>query len=303
MDVSIIIVSFNTKQILKGCVDSILKNLKNIKYEIIVVDNNSSDGSVDYLKKLAGNKNIKCIFSKENLGFGGGNNLGMKVCTGDYILLLNSDCIIQNNVIEKVKIWMDQNKDYGLASPNLYNPDGTVQGTGGFFPTLLSVFSWMTIQDLPFVDLIIKPFHPMKNRSVFSGEGFYKTQKDLDWVTGAFFMLRKKAFKDTGFFDKDFFMYTEEVDYSFRLKEKGWRVGYLPYKGVIHIGGASSGFGNSILREFEGVKLFYRKHYSEWKYPVLRFLLKVGCLWRMVIFGLIKGKEAGKLYAKAFENI
>ncbi len=303
MDISIIIVSFNTKKILEDCVNSLTRNLKGVSYEIIVIDNNSQDGSVSYLKRLSRNRNIICRFLKENMGFGGANNIGMKISRGKYILLLNSDCVIKNDVIIRVKQWMDLHEEYGLASPNLFNPDGTVQGTGGYFPTLLRVFSWMIIQDIPFVDAIIKPFHPMKSSSFFPGLKFYLNEKDLDWVTGAFFMIRRKVFENVGFFDKDFFMYTEEVDYAFRLKEKGWLVRYLPYRGVIHIGGASGVKGSSILKEFEGIKLFYRKHYPKWKHPILRFLLKIGCLWRIIIFGLIKGKEAAKVYAKAFITV
>ncbi len=303
IDLSVIIISFNTKEIIEDCIVSVLRNIKDIKYEIIVVDNNSTDGSVNYLKKLSYKKNVICRFLKENIGFGGANNIGMKLSRGNYILLLNSDCVVQNNVILKIKSWMDQNQKYGLVSPNLYNKDGTVQGTGGYFPSLLSVFSWMTIQDIPFVDLLIKPFHPLKGQSAFKNLKFYQQSRDLDWVTGAFFMLRRKAYEDVGYFDTDYFMYTEEVDYSYRLKEKGWLVKYLPYKGILHFGGASGVGGDSIVREFEGVKLFYRKHYQMWKYPVLRLLLKTGCLWRMIVFGLIKGKEAGKVYAKAFLTV
>ena len=301
IDISIIIVSYNTKDLLRSCVESVIKNITSLKYEIIIVDNDSQDGSKTYIKEVCKkNKNVKCFFMDKNIGFGGANNFGMNRSSGSYILLLNSDIQIENNVIEKVIEWMRNNPGYGVASANLYNPDGSIQGTGGYFPTILSVFSWMTIQDLPFVDDLIKPFHPMKGNSPFSNSAFYNKDRDLDWVTGAFFMMRREVFENVGGFDTDFFMYTEDVEYCVRIKAQGWFVRYLPYKGVTHLGGASGNMGDSILKEFEGVKLLYKKHYPGWQYPILRVILKIGCLWRMFLMGILKGRKVGLIYAKAF---
>jgi len=302
--ISVIIVSFNTKEILHDCIQSLLKNLKDVNFEIIIVDNGSSDGSKGFLKTLTKKNNkIRCFFMDKNLGFGGANNYAMERSKGGYLLLINPDVFIKNEVIQKVAKWMDENKSYGAASANLYNKDGSMQGTGGYFPTLVRVFSWMTIQDIPFVDDLIKPFHPLKPNFPLSGERFYASEKDLDWLTGAFLMIRRDAYKDTGFFDPDFFMYTEEVEYCLRLKMKGWGVRYLPYDGIIHLGAASAGTKMSILSEFEGVKKLYKKHYSSWQFPILKLVLKIGCLWRIPVYGLIKGKETAKIYVKAFTEI
>jgi hypothetical protein len=302
--ISVIIVSFNTKEILDDCIRSLLINLKDINFEILIVDNGSSDGSKEFLKTLTKkNKKIRCFFMDKNLGFGSANNYAMERSKGEYLLLLNSDIYIKNDVIQKVAKWMDANKLYGAASANLYNKDGSIQGTGGYFPTLLRVFSWMTIQDIPFVDNLIKPFHPLKPNSPLSGESFYAWERDLDWLTGAFLMIRRNAYEDTGFFDPVFFMYTEEVEYCLRLKKKGWGVRYLPYDGIIHLGGASAGTKISIISEFEGVKKLYKKHYPSWQYTILKLILKIGCLWRIPVYGLIKGKEAAKIYVKAFAEI
>ena len=112
--------------------------------------------------------------------------------------------------------------------------------------------------------------------------------------------MKREVIKDVGYFDKDYFMYTEEVDYCFRAKEKGWKVWYLPKWSIIHYGGASSTREFPILSEYKGVKTFYRKHMPSWQYPVLRFLLKFGAFLRIFILGLLKGSEAAKTYAKAF---
>ncbi len=296
MDISIIIVSYNTERLLKECIESIIKNTKGIKYEIIVVDNNSNDGSVSVAKKLK----VKVIKNRQNMGFTKGNNQGIEVAKGEYILLLNSDTLISDNTLGEVVNYMKVHPEVGIATCALKNSDGSLQGTGGYFPTLLRVFSWMTIAGVPFVDLIIKPFHPMHEKSFLRGDGFYKKERDLDWVTGAFLLGRKKVFGESGGLDEDYFMYGEDVDFCFKAKEKGWKVKYLPKFSIIHYGGASSTREFPLLSEYKGIKIFYKKHYPEWQYPILRILLKVGSLIRMLMLGLLEGGESVKIYAKAF---
>lgn len=295
-DVSIIIISYNTKDLIEKCIKSIVKHTKKIRYEIIVVDNGSTDGSVDFLKKLSNKStNIQLIESNKNIGFGPANNLGIEIASGRYILFLNSDTIIHDNLICEMYEWMNKNKQYGISSCALKNTDGSYQGSGGYFPNLINVFSWMTIQDLPFVDKLIKPFHPMKERSIFKNEDFYKQIHELDWVTGAFMYCRSEIFNEIIGFDEDYFMYTEEVDLCYRAKRAGWKVVYQPKWYITHLGGGSSTKEFAVLAEFEGVKTFFRKHYPRWQMPLLRFFLKVGSLLRIFVFG--------KTYAKAFFKV
>ncbi len=295
-DLSIVVLSYNTKDLLVDCVKSVIKNTKGINYEIIVVDNGSSDGSAEAVSKLK----VKLIRNKENLGFTKGNNQGIKVAQGEYILLLNSDTLISDNSLGGIVHWMNAHLEIGVATCALYNRDGSIQGTGGYFPTLIRVFSWMTIQDFPFVDLIIKPFQPMKEKSFSKNLDFYAKEQDLDWVTGAFLLTRKKIISDIGGLDEDFFMYGEDVDFCFRVKEKGWKVKYLPQFSIIHYGGASSVREFPLLQEYKSMKIFYKKHYPFWQYPILRLFLKVGALGRVVVLGFLRGKEYARIYAKAF---
>ena len=301
-DLSIIIVSFNTKNLLKSCIESIIENTGKVSYEIIVIDNASKDGSNDLVKDYAKKYQIKLIENIVNIGFGSANNQGIKESTGKYILFLNSDTLIKNHTIEKMYSWMEIHPKVGVASCALLNNDGSLQGTGGYFPSLIRVFSWMTIQDIPFVDSLIKPFHPMKSKSFRKGDAFYKEEKELDWVTGAFLLTRKKIMDKVGYFDEDYFMYTEEVDYCYRVKKEGWKIFYVPSISVIHLGGASGISGENVINEYRGVKLFYQKHYPSWQYPLLRLFLKIGALWRMFVFGLLEGRGSAKTYAKAFRE-
>lgn len=295
VDLSVIIVNYNTRKLTLDCVASVVKNTKGINYEIIVVDNASSE-------KFPKSKEYKLIASSVNLGFTGGNNLGMKDAKGRYILLLNSDTIIHDNVLSEMVAWMDNNPKAGIASCALKNSDGSLQATGGYFPTLLRVFSWMTIQDFPFVDNFIKPFHPGKEKSYAKNTMFYSKERELDWLTGAFMLIRREVIDKVGYLDEDYFMYTEDTDYCFRAKSKGWKIYYLPNWSITHLGGASSTKEYPLLSEYKNIKLFYQKHYPAWQYPILRSLLKLGALGRMVLFGILEGGKAGKIYAKAFRE-
>ena len=296
MDLSIIIVNYNTKKLLKEAVDSVLLKTKNIKYEIFIIDNNSSDNSITYFKKhFSNNNNIKIISNNKNLGFAKANNIGIKKAKGKFILLLNPDTLIQDNVLSEILIWMEKNPKIGIASCALKNPDGSIQSTGGFFPNIIKVFSWMTIEDIPFVAKIIKPFHP-------SDSNFYKKIQDIDWVTGAFFLMRRELINKVGLLDEDYFMYTEEVDYCYRVNKANWEIKYNPKWSIIHYGGASSDSEFAILSEYKGIKLFYKKHYPKWQYPLLSFLLKIGALGRIILFAILRKPKLVKIYVKALKK-
>lgn len=304
MDISIIIISFNTKELTLNCIDSIVKNTKGVEYEVIVVDNASEDGSVEALKKLEEKiGNLKIIENKKNVGFGPANNQGMKEAEGEFILLLNSDTIISYNLLSEMTEWMRDNEKVGVATCALRNKDGSLQGTGGYFPTLTKVFAWMFfIDDLPLIDRLIKPFHPMHAQSFYKGTSQFKEKSERDWITGAFALMRREVVEQVGYFDEDYFMYTEEVDLCYRVKNAGWEVWYLPKWSITHLGGASSTKEFPILSEYDGIKLFYKKHMPKWQYPVVRFFLKLGALARIFLFGTIKGKGAAKTYVEAFRK-
>jgi GT2 family glycosyltransferase len=302
IDVSIIIVSFNTKKLTRETIESVVRNTKGINYEFLVIDNDSKDGSVEILRELTQKLSMTLIENHDNVGFGYANNQGMKKAKGRYLLLLNSDTKVESNVLGEMVGWMDKNPKVGISSCALRNADRTLQGTGGYFPSLFKVFAWMFfLEDIPFLSKIIKPYHPMHPNSPFyKGEELFKKEDERDWLTGAYFLIRREAFKEVGFFDKDYFMYVEEVDYCFRAKEKGWQIRYLPQWDIIHYGGASGTGEFATLSEYKGIKIFYSKHYPSWQKPILILMLKLGALLRMILFGLTKGPGVAKIYAKAF---
>lgn len=300
VDLSIIIVNFNTKDLVKNCIESIVRYTKKIKYEIIVVDNTSIDGSVDVVKKLSEKLPIKLIKNKKNLGFGVANNQGIKKARGRFVLLLNSDTVLGDDVLDETTLWLQEHPDVGVISCALKGKNGKLQCAGGYFPTLFRVFSWMFfLDDIPLISSIIKSFHPIhSNPSCYKGT---LQEQERDWVAGTFFLARKKVFDQVGYFDRDYFMYTEDVDLCYRIRKAGWKVYYLPHWSIKHIGGASGKSWSHVIPEYKGVKLFYRKHYPKWQFPFLRIFLKIGSFGRFVLFGIIKGKEAARIYAKAFK--
>lgn len=299
MELSIIVVSFNTRDILVSCIKSIKKYTRGIDYEVVVVDNGSADGSAAAAEELG----AKVIENKKNLGFAAANNQGFKKSSGEFVLFLNSDTELKDNVLGEMVEWMRGRSKVGVATCGLNNKDGSMQATGGYFPTLARVFSWMVIQDFPFVDSIIKPFHPFHSKSFFAkGVNFYKSPRQLDWVTGAFLLTRKKVLKNVGDWDESYFMYVEEVDLCYRIRKLGYQVWYLPNWKIVHLGGASSKTSElPLTSEYKGIKRFYKKFYPSWQYPIVRFLLKVGALGRIILFGILEGAGSAKIYAKAFK--
>lgn len=230
MDVSIIIVNYNTCAITKQCIDSIFEKTKNIQFEIILVDNASKDDSYDTFSK---DKRIKFISSSINLGFGKANNLGYKEAEGKYIFLLNSDTILCNNAI---KIFFDylelQDGDIAGVGTLLKATDRkTIGNSFGIFPTLRS--SFRTILSI------------YTKKKLEQNNYEYKVCPDgsffVDYVIGADLFLRRSVIEELGLFDPDFFMYFEETEMQYRYTKNGYRLKIFPEPSIVHLECASTG--------------------------------------------------------------
>ncbi|MFV1917129.1 MAG: glycosyltransferase family 2 protein [Patescibacteria group bacterium] len=303
IDLSVITVSHNIKKMLKECLGSVYKKGGDILLEVFVYDQSSTDGSAEMVSKNF--PQVILLRDRKNIGFGSSNNVAMKKARGRYVLLLNPDTkIIQKNIFKEMIDWMDKNPKVGITSCALVNPNKTLQGSGGYFPTLFRVLAWMFfLDDIPIIDRLIKPYHPLHAWSpIYKGENYFKRTRKQDWVTGAFFLIRKEVINDIGYFDKDYFAYVEEVDYCYRAAKSGWEVWYLPKWKTIHYGQVTAGSEFALVNEMKNLKLFYKKHYPSWKLPILTLLIKAGTLLRMGVFGLLKGSEVAKTYAKAFRQ-
>ena len=293
IDLSIVIVSYNTRKITEDCVESINRSLTNtnIEYEIIVVDNNSSDGSTQALEKIAQDKNSHLTYFQtgSNLGFGRGNNFGVKKANGKYILLLNTDTIVLNRAIEKLyDFYVRNEKQVHFLGAKLLNKDLTPQASACRFFTLPVIFA----------TLLLKGDYWGLTRS--SPNKFCQT----DWISGACIMTTKKYYQQLGGFDENIFMYMEEVDLLYRASKLGLNTFFYPESQIIHLGSASSnGKTFPIIQVYKGFLFFYKKHYSILHIFALRLILKFKALIAYLIGKIKSDQYLIQTYEEAFKLV
>ncbi len=229
--ISIIIVSWNTCQTTCNCINSIYEYTKNLLFEIIVVDNNSSDDTVKTIQKDF--PHVKIINNSENLGFGCANNQGMDISNGDYLLLLNSDTILTEDSLSKIYLFAKENPNAGVIGCKILNPDNTLQHSCVNYPRL---------KDKLFFALGLSYCFPKSK--VFNHERmqWWKHNKvcEVEAITGCFMLVKKQIFEETGGFDERFFMYCEEIDWCKRITNSGWKIIFTPCTHIIHYGGVSA---------------------------------------------------------------
>ena len=294
MDLSVIIVNWNTKKLLEDCLRSIFKFTKDVGFEIIIVDNGSEDGSQSMLKKKF--PQVKLIPNKDNLGFAKANNQGIKIAKGKYVLLLNSDTYLIENSFKKLVVKADEFDDLGALGALLLNEDRSIQQSVGFFPDLPQVFWWMTfIDDLP-GGIVLKPYH-------VDHDSFYKSEHEVDWVTGAVFFIPTKVIDKVGLLDEKIFMYGEDFEWCFRIKKAGFKIYFSPTAKIVHIGGGSVNKirTNAFVGEFRGLEYFYKKYKGRFSLQILLFLLKMGTLLRIVAFAIFGRIKTAKSYVEVFK--
>jgi len=277
IDVSIIIISFNTKDLTVACLESIQKTVgENVSHEVIVVDNASRDGSVERIKDQKSKiKNLKIIENKQNLGFSKANNIGVKEAIGRYILFLNSDTIVHENSVERIVEFMNQNEKAGAATCRVDLSNGLLDDASHRgFPTPWNSFAHFSG--------LSKLFPKSRLFSGYSlGWKDFKTTHEIDALAGAFMVVRKTAGDEVGWWDEDYFWYGEDIDFCYRLKQKGWKIYFVPAVSILHYKGASGGIKkesasvstadektkqNATKARFEAMRIFYKKHYVK-KYP------------------------------------
>lgn len=291
-DISIVIVSYNTQELLKKCIKSVIKHTRGIRYEIIVVDNASSDRSVEVIRDIEGIKNIKVIKNRENLGFSVANNQGIKVSKGRCVLLLNSDTALHENSLQKMVEWMDRNFDVGISTCKLLNTDGSLQPTGGMFPDKFRLLLWsLFLDDIPYVEKLFGSYHP--------GSSWFVGVKYQDWVTGAFFLIRREVLDKLGGLDENIFMYGEELEFCYRASREGWKIVYVPITSITHVGRASGTSVNAILGEYRGLIYFYKKHSPLLDLVFAHIVIKIGAIIRSLVYTLKMNFSLGGAYAKA----
>ncbi|MBT3690381.1 glycosyltransferase family 2 protein [bacterium] len=252
MKLSIIILNYKQLGMVKNCLKSINKLSLPFEFETIVVDNNSNDESVKYLKENY--FNIKLIESGKNLGFSGGNNLGINVSVGEYALVINPDIILNNEALISLVKYMDENENVGMSGPKLLNPDGSLQYSCSRFP------DWK----LPFFRrsfLRNSVAGKEWNNDYFMKDWDHESNKKVDWLFGACILVRKNILDKVGLLDDRFFMYVEDLDWSRRFWQNGYEVWYIAEAKVIHYHHRDSAEGVGIFGLF---KKSGRVHLVSW---------------------------------------
>lgn len=274
MIISVVIVSWNTCDILKECLTSVYQQSNLLDIEVIVIDNASTDGSVKMIKREF--PKVKLICNNRNRGFAAANNQGMEIAQGKYILLLNSDTIILKNAIDRVVTFAEEHHDAAVIGCRVLNPDRTLQNTCFMFPSILNLFLAATY--------LYKVFPKSK---FFGRERMTWWNRDtvrkVDVVTGCFMLVRREAIENTGQMDERFFMYGEETDWCYRFKNANWRILFTPDAKIIHYGGKSSEqiSDKMLIQLRKSILTFIKKHHSLLYYILSYFLVWLFFLLRI----------------------
>lgn len=280
---SIIIVNYNTKDLVRSCIDSLIdsKQVQENKWEIIIVDNASQDGSVEMMQSL---NNIVFIKNQKNVGFSKANNLGIKKAQGEVVLLLNSDTQVKPRDIQKTLEYFLSEPTIGVITCKVVLPNGNIDPAShrGFPTPWAAVTYFLKLEKLFPKTHLFGQYH--------QGYKDMTSVHDIDSPTGAFYMVRKKTIEDVGLLDEDYFMYGEDLDWSYRIKQKGWRIVYYPFAQITHIKNQSGRKHEDENRRkttdryfYETMKLFYEKHFIT-KYPgIVNWLVMSVLNFRLII--------------------
>lgn len=262
LDVSIIIVNYKTRQLTLDCLASVYASQTSYHYEVIVIDNASHDSSVEAIRELY--PDVQLIANQNNTGFAVANNQGLEVAKGRYILLLNSDTVVQPDTLHTMIYFMDRHPEMGASGCKVILPDGSLdKACKRGFPTPSASFYYAFGISRLFPD---RPKFNQYQLGHLSPDDEYP----VDCLVGAFMLVRRETIEQVGGLDETFFMYGEDIDWCYRIKEAGWGIFYYPRTYIVHYkGGSARRKPLKITYEFHrAMWVFHRKHYAK-KYNLL----------------------------------
>jgi GT2 family glycosyltransferase len=293
-ELSIIIVSYNVCQFLLNCIRSILETAGPTNYEIIVIDNASTDGSAEAVRETF--PNVQIVVNEVNMGYARANNQGYLISKSDFLLLLNPDTVAKPGIIKSVLEFMKKTPDAGMAACRLLNPDGTLQKSIRPMPSIKE-----QISKALFLDHIL--YREYRKATYYRPRPF-----KIGYCTGAFMMIRREALAEMPLLNPEFFMYSEEKDLALRLRKREWRTYFVPSGEVIHYGEQStSQTGEKMFLELQRSQLrFFWKHYRDF------YAWALVLTWGLVLFSNLvasiplilssKGHRRFKLFASALSH-
>lgn len=281
--VSIIILSYNTKDLLRSCLHSLQKQVKNLSYEVIIVDNNSSDDSVQMLKKEF--PSVTLVESQENLGFSKGINLGAAHAKGEFLLFLNSDCEFIQNDLGNMISFLEEHPKVGVVGGKMENTDGSLQRSYSNFYGIKDVFIMLFGREK--IEMLMQ-----KSSDLHA----------TDWVSGGYMLIRTALFTKLKGFDEHIFMYTEDMELCFRVKKAGYAVYYFPDSVIRHVGQGSSNRSFAVINIYRGLKYFYKKHRSAVSYGIVSSLLLIKAILAIIIGTVTRNSTLVTTYKKALSS-
>jgi GT2 family glycosyltransferase len=292
VDISVIVVTLDRSDLLQSCLSSLLRTASSTSVEVIVVDNGSTDDSLEMLKDKF--RQVRVIANPTNLGFAKANNQAIPLCRGRYVVLLNNDTIVLDGAIQSLLEFMDEHPSIGCVGPQLLNADGSIQPSYMRFPSLVG--SWRNF-------VSARTRRGAKPLPRMEGDFAY-----VDAVSGACMMLRKVALDDVGLLDEGYFMYAEETDWCYRAKQAGWRTAYYPAGQVIHLGEQTAHKEPArfyVERRYSRVR-YYSKHHGPIVARLDDWMIRLVILGR---WGLARGnrrayyRQIASLYHKRIEEL
>ena len=303
MKVSVIVVSYNTCDILRTCLQELFAKSGEEELEVFVVDNASADGSADMVRREF--PRIELIANQDNRGFAAANNQAWQRATGEYILLLNPDAYLKQDAVRNVRRFLEEHPECGLCGGRLVNLDGELDPSARRFPN--SLYKFLTISGIsarfPDSDLL--------NGYNF-GSFAHDRPMEVDWVPGTFTMYRREMLAQTGLFDERFYIYYEETDLCLNAKRAGWKVYFIPDAEVIHIGGACSKTRKDKDYDPAASQVLIFRMRSEWlyfrkNYGLLSVLANAGVEWGWhgfrYLVNLVPGRKNGAAKRKSSATI
>jgi GT2 family glycosyltransferase len=316
MILTIIIVNYNSKKVLYDCLNSIKDSGFNGKYEILVVDNNSSENIKDLENAFPW---VNYYYNSSNLGFGAANNIGIKKSTGKFVLLLNPDTVINKDSLAPMIEYLNNHDDVGIVGCKIYDKTGEIERSTHSFPSLAKEF----VHANEFIKKMLsyESFSGPMLKKIFNSKSFesywdHDSIKEVDHVTGACMMVKKEVIEKVGLLDEAFFLYNEEVEWSYRIKKAGYKTIFLPDSNIIHLFGFSTkqrvqkqAINKLLVERYRGMFYYFQKHYGFIKLFALKSIVLQGFGIRL-LFTYIKflkssneSKEKLKTEMKFIRNI
>jgi GT2 family glycosyltransferase len=290
IDLSVVIVNWNTAHVVGDCLASVFANLGRLKVEVIVIDNASGDGSAEMIAERF--PRARLIANEANGGFAAANNQGMRIARGRYVLLLNPDTIVMGDVLTDALAWAEAHPSVGVMGCQVMESPTQVQRTCFRFPSPLHTLLWVSGL------LAWSPRSALAGRAAY-GPWRRDSERDVDVVSGMFMLVRRAALEQVGMMDEKFFVFAEEADWCRRFWQRGWRCVFAPVGRILHVDGGSKSTEQASVKMYVEIQksllLFHRKHLGRFRWGLTKLLLATTMIIRMIWWTFWTALSVGKL--------